>query len=220
MKKLIILTLILLPLAANAQKAKTTVTDFFNKYNEYPNYSSVEVTEDMFKMFGDMEEADSETVAFLKKLKFVRFMEYDPPTVAMAGTRVIKGSNFYVDGQKVSTAVVASESKKHKSHNSTSIVKVSGKEANVVMSQSSENSLVYNRAMKEIIFDGYTKLMKSNQDGEKLLFLRRQYTSNPNDQEFVLLSDNTFIQIRGDINIKHLYELDEIMDAIGEILPN
>ncbi|MEA1876096.1 MAG: hypothetical protein U9N86_04470 [Bacteroidota bacterium] len=200
MKKFITLILILLPLAAIAQKGNTTtVAKFFNKYCEYPNYSSIEITEDMFQMFGELEDADSETVTFFKKLKYVRFMEYEAKgTTIVAGVSGGKESNYYVDGQQVSTT---------------------GKASNITPIQSIGNSVVYNRAIKEINFAGFTKLMKSNQDGEKLLFLRRKYTTNPNDQEFVLLNGNTLIQIRGDINIKHLYEMEEILEAIGEILP-
>ncbi len=228
MKKLIVITLalILLPLLATAQKGeKTSIETFFKTYSERDGFSSVEVTEDMFKMFDEMEDADNELIDFFKKLKYVRFMEYQPTWTSSVGvTSKAAGSNYYVDGKAVNTTGIASGTAKEKSVSWTSSNEATASTASNVASKvrnrSQSSSTLYNCAIEEIDLKNYTQLMKSNQDGEKLIFLKRQWTSKPVDQEFVLINGNTLIHIRGDLNIKHLYELEEIIEAVGEILPN
>ena len=87
---------------------------------------------------------------------------------------------------------------------------------NIAMVDKYGGSQLYNRAMDELNLDKYTQLMKSNQDGEKMVFLKREWT--PNDKEFLMLNGNKLINIRGDINIMHLYEFEDILSSIGEIL--
>lgn len=228
MKKLITLTLalILLPLLATAQRGDSkTVEEFFEKYSEIQGYSSIEVTEDMFQMFDEMEDADNELIEFFKKLKYVRYMEYESSGwIAATGVSSGKGSfNYYVDGKAVNTTGLASGTGKKKSKTSVnSKVADVAPTTNIVVEGTYKvhnASMLYGRAMAEIDFKNYKQLMKSNQNGEKMIFLRRQWTSEPVDQEFLLISGNTFIHIRGDLNIKHLYELEEIIAAVGEILP-
>lgn len=225
MKKLITLTLILLPLMATAQRGDSkTVEEFFKKYSELHGYSSVEVTEDMFKMFDEMEGADDELINFFKKLKYVRFLEYEGSgwVTSVGITSVKSGANYYVDGKAVNTTgIVRGTGKKESWTSVNKVADVSGVTniAKTPQYLSVNPSVLYGLAMSEIDFKNYTQLMKSNQDGEKLIFLRRQWTTNPVDQEFLLISGNTFIHIRGDLNIKHLYELEDIIKAIGEILP-
>lgn len=221
MKKLIAitLTLILLPLLATAQRGeKKTVEQFFNKYCNLPEYSSFAVTDDMFKMIGEMEEGDAEVIKFLSKLKYVRFLEYNPQK---ASTTSSGYSSTYVDGVKINSSAKNTGSKKRiKTIASTGTSNPDSKRTafNTFTKQVS-SSEVHDRALAEINFTQYKTLLKSNQNGEKLTFLGFHYTSSPNDRQFVLLSGNTLIQIRGDINIKHLYEMEEILEAVGEILP-
>ena len=67
MKKLIALCLILLPMVTLAQKAPFSIEKFFKKYSELPSYESIEVTDEMFKMFETIEDADPDMVDFLSK---------------------------------------------------------------------------------------------------------------------------------------------------------
>ena len=71
--------------------------------------------------------------------------------------------------------------------------------------------------MSQLNLNSFVRLMKSNQDGDKMAFFKKTYSTK--DHEFLLIHSNMLIDIRGDINITHLYQMDEIMDAIGEILP-
>lgn len=230
MKKLITLTLtlILVSVLATAQRGgKQTVEQFYNKYCNLPGYSSLAVTDDMFKMIGEMEEGDAEMIKFLSKLKYVRYLEYNPKKVSniSSGTGISSKSgygNTFVDGVKVNSSAKNTRSKKRNktiASTGTSNPNSQGTAFNTFTKQAS-SSMVHDRALAEINFIQYKTLMKSNQEGEKLTFLGFQYSSSPNEWQFVLLSGNTLIQIRGDVKIKHLYELEEILKAVGEILPN
>jgi hypothetical protein len=251
MKKIIAFIIIILPLVAMAQKGNSTVDDFFKKYSEDPSYSSMEVTEDMFKMFGDMESEDSELSQFLSKLKFVKFMEFNKGGIYVSTGNYVNSNkqyqaastyNYYVDGKRVnskgigkskgkaytkagktnttkSTGVVVSTGGTNNyttgAANPTSYTKSYGKASNTY--QVHKMSEFYKLAIDEIDIEEYTQLMKSNQDGEKMIFLKRKFSAN--DQEFLLINGNTLINIRGDINVKHLYELEEILEVVGDILP-
>ena len=219
MKKILIICLIMLPLVVIAQKKSETVEDFFQTYSELPNYESMEVTEEMFKMFSTIEDADEEMVEFMSKLKFVRYLEYEGAGVVTAGISIstypkvkTTGSTYYVDGKKVTSSV---------STNTTGIStkssgKSKGQNAHVIPTKNISSSVVYIRAMDEIDLEPFTQLMKTNKDGEKMQFLKREWATN--DKEFLMLSGNKLIHIRGDINIMHLYQLEQILDGIGEIL--
>jgi len=217
MKKIIALCLVLTPVLGFSQKKELSVDKFFNKYSEISAYESLQVTEDMFEMFKTMEDADDEIVAFMSKLKFVKYLEYQGDRALTAGITVVSGEKtkgktqtYYVDGKKVTTTGKAG---------STGIARagtnVAGEATNItpfVVNQ----SVVYNRAMDEIDISGYTQLMKSNQDGEKTILLKREWSGT--DKEFLMISGNTFVNIRGDIDIKHLYQLDEILDGIVDVM--
>ncbi len=219
MKKLLLISLCMLPLAVMAQKNNETVKGFFNTYSELPSYESMEVTEEMFKMFSTIEDADPDMIEFMSKLKFVRYLEYEGAGIVVTGVYVASSSKgkstvntTYVDGKKVTTTVAG---------NTTGIAtKSSGKSqgqiANVTPINSRSSSVVYTRAIEEIDLEPFTQLMKTNQNGEKMQFLKREWTSD--DKEFLMLKGNKLIHIRGDINIMHLYQLEDILDGIGEIL--
>ena len=173
----------------------------------------------MFKMFETIEDADPEMVGFLSKLKFVRFLEYEGSGAVTVGITTVtspKGqststSTYYVDGKSVTAANVGkSKGVASSSANTAGGVTNTGPISNL------SNSIVYDRAMKEINLKGFVQLMKTNQDGEKMVFLKREWTTE--DQEFLLLQGNKMINIRGDINILHLYQLEEILADIGDIL--
>ncbi len=219
MKKILVICLIMLPLAVMAQKKSETVKDFFQTYSELPSYESMEVTEEMFKMFSTSEGADQEMVEFMSKLKFVRYLEYEGAGVVTAGISMStypelkpKRSTYYVDGKKVTTSV---------STNTTGIStkssgKAKGQVTNIGPINSISSSVVYIKAMDEIDLEPFTQLMKTNKDGEKMVFLKREWTSE--DKEFLMLKGNTLINIRGDLNIMHLYQFEQILEGIGEIL--
>jgi len=219
MKKILVICLIMLPLAVMAQKKNETVEGFFQTYSELPSYESMEVTEEMFKMFSTIEDADPDMVEFMSKLKFVRYLEYEGAGVVTTGISITESpkgkstsSTYYVDGKKVTTSVAGSST----GISAKSSRKAKGKVANVVPINTISSSVVYNRAMDEIDLEPFTQLMKTNQDGEKMLFLKREWTSE--DKEFLMLQGNKLINIRGDINIMHLYQLEEILDGISDIL--
>ena len=77
--------------------------------------------------------------------------------------------------------------------------------------------MLYSFAKSEIYFNRYTQLMKANQNGEKLLFLKRDAGSG--FTEYILLTGNTMINIMGNISINHINQIEEILDAVGDILP-
>ena len=217
MKKLLSLCLVLIPLFGFSQKKELTVDKFFNKYSEIPEYESLQVTEDMFEMFKTMEDADDEMVNFMSKLKFVKYLEYQGDRGITAGVTVVtsgkstgKTTNYYVDGKKVNTSVKGG---------STGIATVEGKPIGATSNITPitvSRSVVYTNAMDEIDISGYTQLMKSNQDGEKTILLKREWSGT--DKEFLLFSGNKMVNIRGDIDIKHLYQLDEILDGIVDVM--
>jgi len=219
MKKLIAICLIILPIMAMAQKKVESVENFFKTYSDIPEYESMEVTEAMFEMFETMEDADPDMVEFLSKLKFVRYLEYQGSggvTIGITNVSTPKGkatttSNYYVDGKKVSTSVGGKSSGV-----ATSTTNVKGGVANVSPISNISSSIVYDRAKEEIDLSGWTQLMKTNQDGEKMVFLKREWSSE--DKEFLMLNGNIMINIRGDVNIMHLYQLEEILSDIGDIL--
>lgn len=217
MKKLITLCMILLPLVTLAQNRLLTIEKFFNNYSDLPGYSSVSVTEDMFKMFENLEEAEEEMIEFLSKLTFVRYLEYNGSVIVTGGTVGVKsgkstGSSSsvnYVDGKEVDTNISMTTTGKKSSGKSKGTV------TNISTLPSSSNSLLYSKAKSEVDFSQFDQLLKSNQNGEKMLLLKREWGAD--DKEYVLLADNELINIRGDLNIMHIYQLEEILEGIGEI---
>jgi hypothetical protein len=217
MKKIIALCLVLVPVLGFSQKREVSVDKFFNKYSEIPEYESLQVTEDMFEMFKTMEDADDEMVSFMSKLKFVKYLEYRGDMAITAGITIVdsgeskaKTTNYYVDGKKVTAS-----GKGGSTGIASAVSKAKGKATNYAPVNMSQ-SVVYNRAMDEIDISAYTQLMKSNQDGEKTILLKREWSAT--DKEFLLLSGNKMVNIRGDIDIKHLYQLDDILDGIVDVM--
>ena len=208
--KLTILLLMLLPLALTAQKKDKSVAKFYNEYSNYPNYSFLEVNEGMFKLFQNMEGLDAKMIALMKKLKLVRMLEFIPGTVSVQ----VKSSNL---GTVTSSFLLLGAKGEQEQK---TVVSRGGNTGTIAMIN---NSILYDRVMAEIDFNSYayTTLMKSNQDGVKMSFLRRVYTRSTDsiDQEFLLINGNTMIQIRGNINIVNLVQMEDILKAIGEILP-
>ena len=220
MKKIITICILLMPLGLMAQKSNVSLDKFFDKYSEIPEYESMEVTEEMFKMFRIMEDADPDMVAFMTKLKSVRYLEYKGLRGVATGITVVTGedknasSSYYVDGKKVtttkkggSTGVAASD----KESKGGTVVQGS----NVTPTNLSQ-SLVYKRAMEELDISDFTELMKSNQDGEKTILMKKEWSAT--DKEFLLITGNKLVDIRGDIDIQHLYQLDEILDGIVDVM--
>ncbi|MCD6332417.1 MAG: DUF4252 domain-containing protein, partial [Bacteroidales bacterium] len=142
MKKLLTIFLILLPLTLTGQKVqnskKISIEKFFKTYSDLPYYSSVEVTEEMFKLFDNLKDADEKMVTFLKKLKYVRMLESNDKEVKLSAKSVKVNPGF-----------------------------------------------VYNNAMSQLDLSRFSRLMKSNQDGEKMAFYKKTYSTK--DHEFLLI---------------------------------
>lgn len=232
MKKLIILILIILPAVAFAQKRQepsevTSVKEFFDKYSEYPGYECLEVNEQMFKQFLKNDDLDQDMVNFLSSLKYIRYLEYKSQSVysvartvvgvgsrdgRSAGNSTAKGGNIYfVDGVRVRG--------EHSAKNDSIAVGYhagTGTKDNLQQT-SDRTNLLYTKAKDEINLSFFTQLMKANKDGEKLLFMKRE--AGNGYSEYILLSGNTMINIMGDLDINHINQIEEILEAVGEILP-
>lgn len=241
MKKLLVLSLILLlPVIVLAQKkqeytAIVSVKEFFDKYSEYPGYECLEINEQMFKQFLKSDGLDQDMINFLSSLRHIRYLEYKQ-------SQMPRGGNItYVDGIRIRSAVnipkaardsigVRDSIKVVDGSLSTkgkvagrSILSVSSSVAGVSSSgtrlstSSSRSNMLYTRAKNEINLSFFTQLMKSTKDGEKLLFMKRE--AGGRYTEYILLIGNTMINIMGDIDINHINQIEEILEAVGEILP-
>ncbi|MCK5820316.1 MAG: DUF4252 domain-containing protein [Bacteroidales bacterium] len=241
MKKLLVLSLILLlPVIVLAQKRQkyttiVTVKEFFDKYSEYPGYECLEINEQMFKQFLKTDGLDQEMINFLSSLRYIRYLEHKQSqriSVASheAGASSIsrkRGGNIvYVDGVRIRGTqyipIAARDSIKVGDRNLSTKGKIAGRSTFAVASSvagvsSSRSNILYTRAKNEINLTFFTQLMKSTKEGEKLLFMKRD--AGRGYTEYILLTGNTMINIMGDININHINQIEEILEAVGDILP-
>lgn len=235
MKKLLVLSLILLlPVIVLAQKkqeytAIVSVKEFFDKYSEYPGYECLEINEQMFKQFLKSDGLDQDMINFLSSLRHIRYLEYKQ-------SQMPRGGNItYVDGIRIRSAVnipkAARDSIKVVDGSLSTKGKVAGRSILSVSSSvagvsssgtrlstsSSRSNMLYTRAKNEINLSFFTQLMKSTKGGEKLLFMKRE--AGAGYTEYILLIGNTMINIMGDIDINHINQIEEILEAVGDILP-
>jgi hypothetical protein len=233
----------------DAHSEVVSVKKFFDKYSEYPGYECLEIREQMFKQFLKEDDLDQEFINFLSSLKFVRYLEYTGrgPISITSGVAGVssrnypKGGNiYYVDGVRVRGGVSAKEVNKDSlkvvsgtlsqdkkaAQNVLSTGSAAGKVAANTSPQatgvninqiSNRNNMLYQRAKDEIDLRLFSQLMKSSKDGEKLLFLKRE--AGGGYSEYLLLTGNTMINIMGDLDISHIDQIEEILDAVGDILP-
>jgi hypothetical protein len=76
----------------------------------------------------------------------------------------------------------------------------------------------YNAIAGQLDVSGYTQLLKSRNNRTIALFLKKEF--GPADNEFLLITNRMVIDIIGDIRIKTIYEMEEMMGMVQQILPN
>jgi hypothetical protein len=155
---------------------KTTLSDLLNRYAEDNRYQFFEVSEDMFKAFCELENADSTTIALFKKIKSVKMLEiqYTPKEI----------KEMEKNNEEAHTPV----------------------------------SWFYSEFTSELDLTGYNQLLKSSNNRSLALFLKKEH--GPADNEFLLITDKMVIDIRGDIKVKTIYQMEEMMSYVQQILPN
>jgi len=80
------------------------------------------------------------------------------------------------------------------------------------------NSVFYTEITSQLDITGYNQLLKSRNNHSMALFLKKEF--GPADNEFLLITDRLVIDIRGDILIKTIYQMEEMMGYVQQILPN
>ncbi|TSA32596.1 MAG: hypothetical protein D4R64_15770 [Porphyromonadaceae bacterium] len=80
------------------------------------------------------------------------------------------------------------------------------------------DSWFYDDITSELDITGYNQLLKSRNNHSMALFLKKEF--GPGDNEFLLITDKMVIDIRGDIMIKTIYQMEEMMGYVQQILPN
>jgi hypothetical protein len=76
----------------------------------------------------------------------------------------------------------------------------------------------YQEVTNQLDITGYTQLLKSRNNRSMALFLKKEF--GPADNEFLLITERMVIDIRGDILIKTIYQMEEMMGYVSQILPN
>jgi hypothetical protein len=76
----------------------------------------------------------------------------------------------------------------------------------------------YQGITSQLDLSGYNQLLKSRNNRSMALLVKKEY--GPADNEFLLITDRMVIDIRGDIKIKTIYEMEEMMGYVAQILPN
>jgi len=80
------------------------------------------------------------------------------------------------------------------------------------------NDSFYSSVISQIDLSQYTQLLKSKTYSTLTLFLKKEF--GPADSEFLLITNRMVIDIRGDIKIKTIYQMEEMMGWVSQILPN
>jgi len=75
----------------------------------------------------------------------------------------------------------------------------------------------YNEITMQLDISGYNQLLKSRNNRTMALLLKKEF--GPADNEFLLITDRLVIDIRGDIMIKTIYQMEEMMGYVTQILP-
>jgi hypothetical protein len=202
MKKLILILMAFLPIALTAQVASTGTTvssvnavpcaaigtgfaqdntkiglsELLAQYADDQSYSFFEVSEEMFKAFCELENADSSSIALFKKIKSVKMLERQRTQEEQEQLE-----SGYQEDQMVDTGF-------------------------------------YNDIINQLDVSGYIQLLKSRNSHSVALLLKKEF--GPADNEFLLITERMIIDIRGDIMIKTIYQMEEMMQAVQQILPN
>jgi hypothetical protein len=80
------------------------------------------------------------------------------------------------------------------------------------------DSWFYQEVLDNLDITGYNQLLKTRTKHTLTLLLKKELA--PADNEFLLITDKMVIDIRGDIKIKTIYEMEEMMGQVQQILPN
>ncbi|MFA6483559.1 MAG: hypothetical protein WCW62_13335 [Bacteroidales bacterium] len=184
MKKFILILMAFLPMTLMAQVAgmplangKTGLSELLNKYAEEDSrFSFFEVGEEMFKAFCELENADSTSIALLKKIKSVKMLEL----------RRTEEEQTEIDGADPDATTL--------------------------------DPSFYQDITSQLDITGYNQLLKSRNNRSMALLLKKEF--GPADNEFLLITDRMVIDIRGDIMIKTIYQMEEMMGYVQQILPN
>jgi hypothetical protein len=76
----------------------------------------------------------------------------------------------------------------------------------------------YNDITTRLDIASYKQLLKSRNNRSMALLRKKEL--GPADNEFLLITDHLVIDIRGDIMIKTIYQMEEMMSYVQQILPN
>lgn len=76
----------------------------------------------------------------------------------------------------------------------------------------------YTEVTEQLDTTGYNQLLKSRNNHTIALFLKKE--NGPADNEFLLITDRMVIDVRGDIMVKTIYQMEEMMSFVQQILPN
>jgi len=76
----------------------------------------------------------------------------------------------------------------------------------------------YTDITSQLDLTGYNQLLKSRNNRTMAIFLKKEF--GPGDNEFLLITNKMVIDIRGDIVIKTIYQMEEMMGYVQQILPN
>jgi hypothetical protein len=76
----------------------------------------------------------------------------------------------------------------------------------------------YQEITSQLDLTGYNQLLKSRNNRSMALLVKKEF--GPADNEFLLITDRMVIDIRGDIMIKTIYQMEEMMGYVQQILPN
>ena len=84
--------------------------------------------------------------------------------------------------------------------------------------------MFYTEITSQLDVTGYTQLLKSRNNHSIALLLKKENSINNNtsvrDNEFILVTERMVIYIRGNIVIKTIYQMEEMMGYVRQILPN
>ncbi len=84
--------------------------------------------------------------------------------------------------------------------------------------------MFYTEITRQLDVTGYTQLLKSRNNHSIALLLKKENSINNNtsvrDNEFILITERMVIYIRGNIVIKTIYQMEEMMGYVQQILPD
>jgi hypothetical protein len=100
-------------------------------------------------------------------------------------------------------------------------IQISAKDQKILEKRDNDDLTVeswfYSEFTSELDQTGYIQLLKSSNNRSLTLFLKKEF--GPADNEFLLITDKMVIDIRGDIKVKTIYQMEEMMSYVQQILP-